>query len=118
MEVELIRRLVLVADRERAGLGAAAAGHAAILADVPRARLRLHGERVDRADIQALRGRALQARLLVEAAAPGVRLGDGHVHLDRRVIEDADPWNVGEPPFAVHERADDLAGEAADAEGR
>src|SRR3989442_14662675 len=73
VERELVRRVRFVADRERARLGAPAAGDAGVLADEARAGARLDLERVDGTDVQAFRGGALEARLLMERAA--IRVG-------------------------------------------
>src|SRR6266850_1295615 len=63
---EVVHRERELARGEDAGLVAATACHAAVLVDEARARLRLDPQRVDRADVETLRGRALEARLLME----------------------------------------------------
>ena len=54
-----VRRLRLIADRERARLRAPAAGNARVLADEARSGPRLDLQRVHRAHVEALRGGAL-----------------------------------------------------------
>src|SRR6266571_8821936 len=112
--IAVVRRLREIAGREDAGLVAAPARDAGVLADEARAGARLDLQRVHRADVEALRGRTLQARLLMELPAVGVRGLDHRVDLRRRVVEDPDARYIRETSSFVLLRADDLAGQAAD----
>src|SRR5207302_9985584 len=75
-------------------------------------------QRIDGADVEAFRGRALKARLLMELTAVRVCGLDHRRDLGRRVVEDADPRHVGEALVLVLVRADHFARQAADAERR
>src|SRR6267378_2972475 len=113
-----MRRLRLVADRERTRLRAASAGDTGVLADEARSGSGLHLERVDRAYVEAFGGRALEARLLMELAAVGVRILDHLRDLRRWVVEDTNARHSRETFALVLLGADDLARETADAEAR
>ncbi|MDP9253093.1 MAG: hypothetical protein M3O80_08805 [Chloroflexota bacterium] len=101
---------------EDARLVAAPARHAGVLADETRSGARLDLKCVHRTDVKAFGGRTLQARLLMELPSVGIRGLDQRVDLDFRVVEDPDAWHVREADALVLLRADDLAGQAADAE--
>jgi hypothetical protein len=117
-ELELVGGVFLQTRREDACLSATIAGDADILADVARARGRLHAQRVYRVYIQALGSGALQAWLLVELAAAGILCLDSRVDVCRGIVEHSDVRQIREALLFVDLRADDLAGEAADAERR
>src|SRR6266849_9413544 len=100
-DARLLRRRVAVvgrhgeiAGREDARLVAAAARHAGVLADEARAGARLDLKGVHRADVEALRRRTLQARLLMELPAVGVRGLDHRVDLRLGVVEDPDARHI------------------------
>src|SRR5439155_1027890 len=89
-----------------ARLVASPAGDAGVLVDVARAGLRIDTQRLDRTDVETLGGRALEAWLLMELAAVGIRGLHRGVHLRGRVAEDPDARHIGEA-LAANRRPND-----------
>src|SRR6185503_6204725 len=108
----VVRRVREIARREDARLVAATTRHAGVLADESRTGARLDLQCVDRAHVEALGGRTLEAGLLMELPPVGI------CGLDQRVVEDADAWYVRQTVSLVFLRTDHLAREAADTERR
>jgi len=112
----MVRRVREIARWEDARLVASTARHTGVFADESGAGARLDLQRVDRADVEAFGGRALETRLLMELAAVGICSLDQRVDLRLRVVEDADTRHVRQTVSLVLLRTDDLARETADAE--
>src|SRR5688500_2208804 len=116
--LSLVGRERHVARGKDARLIATAARHARVFLDEARAGLRLDLQRIHRADVEALGGGALKPRLLMKGSPVRIRGLHPRVDLDGLTVADPDARRVGETHALVLLRADDLAGEATDAQRR